>query len=151
MKLLITSLVIIFSVNISAAKLTCTASLFSESENEKTYLKAYEWMEKNNIQDEELLPEELKIKPVKTDIRTIELDEKGDADLLGIIIDSYEAHGIYYNYAAQVKSGYFVYIGAENEVQKSGSGTSLKKQKEASFSSSSLLDGSRLILECKVL
>ena len=138
------------SFNVSAKSLSCTASLFSKAEEEKSFIAAMEWMEKNKIQDESLIPEEFNVKPVKVDTRTVRLDESGDADLAGIIIDSYEKHGISYNYAAYAQNGFITYIGAENEVEHSGAGTRLKNQTTANFSSSSLEDGSELQLECEI-
>lgn len=134
----------------SAKSLSCTASLYSKNEDEKKFFAAMEWMEKNNVTDESKVPEEFHIKPVKVDTRTVKLDESGDADLGGIIIDSYEKHGISYNYAAYAQNGFITYIGAENEVEHSGAGTRLKNQTTANFSSSSLEDGSELQLECEI-
>lgn len=150
MKIGLIVLSVLVSFNVSAKSLTCTASLFSKDEEEKAFLAAMEWMKKNNVTDEAQIPEEFNIKPVKVDTRTVKLDESGDADLVGIIIDSYEKHGISYNYAAYAQKGFITYIGAENEVEHSGAGTRLKNQTSANFSSSSLEDGSELQLECEI-
>lgn len=150
MKFGIIALSMLMAFSASAKSLSCTASLYSKDEDEKQFIAAMEWMKKNNVTDESKVPEEFHIKPVKVDTRTVKLDESGDADLGGIIIDSYEKHGISYNYAAYAQNGFITYIGAENEVKHSGSGTRLKNQTSANFSSSSLEDGSELQLECEI-
>lgn len=150
MKIAIIILSLTAAFNVSAKSLSCTASLQSEVEITKSFDAAMEWMKKNKIKDIDLVPESFNAKPVAVDTRTVELDEDGDAELGGIIIEAYEKYGISYNYAAYAKGGYIVYVGAENEVGHHGSGVNVRKQTEVEFGSSSTEDGSRLELHCVI-
>ncbi len=151
MKFAIALLSLTFALNASAKSLTCTASLRSSIEDDKSFVKAMQWMEENKVTDESLIPKELLGGPVKVDVRSAKIDEEGNADLGGIIVESYEKHGISLNYHAYARNGFITSAGIENEVTHNGSGVSgLKNQTEVEFSSSSLVDGSWLELACEI-
>ncbi len=151
MKIAFIILAATMAFNVSAKSLSCTASLSSTKEDNLKFEQASEWMNANKVTDESLVPAEFLPTSVKVDTRTIKLDDEGNGSLAGIIIDSYEKHGISYNYAAWAENGFITYIGAENEVIHNGSGVkNLKGQTEVEFGSSSLEDESSLEVKCVI-
>lgn len=151
MKIALFILASTMAFNVSAKSLTCKATLTSTKENEEKFFKAVEWMQANGVTDESKIPESMQSKPVAVDTRSVKLDIDGSADLGGIIVESYEAHGISYNYAAYAENGSITYVGIENEVTHSGSGVGkMKNQTEVEFGSSSSQDGSALDVVCVI-
>jgi len=88
-------------------------------------------------------------KLVNSDTRSLNLDKNGNAQLLGITIDSFEKHGISYNYSVSVKDGKIDSISAQNEIAQNASGIyDLEGQSKVKFEIDSLKDSSSLSINC---
>lgn len=125
MKKLIAATLFLSSFTASAATLSCKAEIFKNIEGE----------------DQSVL----------IDSREIELDEKGNGILPGIIVWS-EKHNISYNYLIDVQDNGIVEVSVEDEMTHSGSGISAMKgnQKSIEFGSSNLDNGSSINLMCEI-
>lgn len=86
---------------------------------------------------------------VNSDTRSLKLDKNGNAQLLGITIDSFEKHGISYNYSVSVKDGKIDSVSAQNEISQNASGIyDLEGQSKVKFEIDSLKDSSSLSINC---
>lgn len=111
------------ALSASASTIECKADLFSTVEEEATL--------------------------VNSNTRSLKLDKNGNAELLGITIDSFEKHGISYNYSVSVKDGKINSISAQNEVSSNASGMSgLEGLSKVKFEIDSLKDNSSLSINC---
>lgn len=90
MKAMFILLTLTAALSASASTVECKADLFSTAEEEATL--------------------------VNSNTRSLELDKNGNGELLGITIDSFEKHGISYNYSVSVKNGNISSISALNEL-----------------------------------
>ncbi|WP_413612300.1 hypothetical protein [Bdellovibrio sp. HCB-110] len=132
MKILLAMFSLIMGASASAASLTCTAKIEVENENYEKVV-------------------------VKEDTRTMTLNKDGDAELVGIIVDSniYDRVTVNaeiapsYNYGVWVSNGKIISASIENEVIRGAVGVDNLKD-QTTLELGSISNNGRLNLNCSV-